>query len=281
MYEKFFEKFLEKKEEIKNEIEKLKKIKIENLKWKELPKEKECDVVAIDGSYNFLKFKSFVFYAISAIAISYENKKLRVEDFYFDVSIFPNFFHEIEEILKVKMLEKELEFANKFDKTTILDGSLSSFYNFKPSFLNYAKNEIAEKSYNEWKRMKEIIKEISKKEALVFSIAKNFSINENVLSLGYENLKSGYSEIFEEKGDLNFIYFYFKLNDKSQVFKCVTFEKNRERVEEILSILKSLEINGYPYILKKAHYEAKIGNKEMESMAKILGIVEKTEREIL
>ena len=273
MHEKLFEIFLRNKKIIKESIEKIKDNIPKNLKWNELPKiEIKEKVFAIDGSYNLIKFRSFIFYAVSAVSVS--NYEIFPE---LEIGIFPNFV-EIIDILKIKMILKELELAKKFDDVVILDGSLTSFYNFKPSFLDI--DEFKE-YIDEWKKIRESIDEISKKENLIFSVAKSSNISKLSKippSYFYEDFDVGYSEIFEEN---QFISFYFKLSKNSQVFKCTTFKKNVNKVDKILSILKNIQINGYPYLLKKAHNASKITLKDIKLMAKLAGITEKTVREVL
>jgi NurA-like 5'-3' nuclease len=270
MHEKLFENFLEKKKKIEEEIEKIKKTNFENLKWNILPEKIECDVVAIDGSFNYFRFKSFAFYTISAVSFSKDSM-----NFKFDCGILPNFY-EINEILKIKMLVKELELAEESKNVVILDGSISSFYSYKPYFI-----QNDEKIFEEWKKIREKIEILEKREDLIFSIAKTFNVAKDKIPPAYlyEKFDSGYSEIFKE-GE-KFISFYFKLSKKSQVYKCVTFEKNRNRVEEILSILRNFEVDGYPYLLKKAHNAAKISRRDIKNMFRILGIIDKSGREVL
>jgi|TARA_B100000959_G_C14934323_1_gene605057 NurA-like 5'-3' nuclease len=52
-------------------------------------------------------------------------------------------------------------------------------------------------------------------------------------------------------------------------------------VEDILSAIKSTSVMGYPYLLRKAHRDVVITNREMQKFAISLGIVEKTGREVL
>jgi NurA-like 5'-3' nuclease len=270
MHEKLFENFLEKKKKIEEEIEKIKKTNFENLKWNILPEKIECNAVAIDGSFNCFRFKSFAFYAISAVSFSKDSM-----NFKFDCGILPNFY-EINEILKIKMLVKELELAEESKDVVILDGSISSFYSYKPYFI-----QNDEKIFEEWKKIREKIENLEKRKDLIFSIAKTFNVAKNKIPPAYlyEKFDSGYSEIFKE-GE-KFISFYFKLSKKSQVYKCVTFERNRNRVEEILSILRNFEVDGYPYLLKKAHNAAKISRRDIKNMVRILGIIDKSGREVL
>ena len=62
----------------------------------------------------------------------------------------------------------------------------------------------------------------------------------------------------------------------------VPSSKNEEEMIEILEDLKSISLNGYPYILIKAHEEVKIRSKEMDRMILNLELInEKTGRDML
>ncbi|MFH7903264.1 MAG: DNA double-strand break repair nuclease NurA [Candidatus Aenigmatarchaeota archaeon] len=252
--------FLKNKEIIKKKINEIKNVSKLNLKEKwnyYLPKTKEDKCIAIDGSYNFLKYRSLVFYAINIASVIYENSKIKVD-------VFPIFdivedFIYLEDFLKSEMLKKEIEIAKNYCKefNIILDGSLIYFLNFIPP--------------NERKNYLNFFEESDK---LIFSISKTPIKKTEEIDVGFSN------EIFKEK-NFGIITFYFKLKKSSLVYKVETFEKNKDRIEEIVSLIKFFDYRGYPYILKKAHKEAKISNKDMERFAKILGIKEETGREVL
>ena len=113
---------------------------------------------------------------------------------------------------------------------------------------------------------------------------------------GFEEVssKEGFSKVHERIIKRNFpIYgpffqsmvfsrFYSRLEDKKQV---LMFEVPREitekDVEYILKRVKYFSIDGYPYLLRKAHKEVVIKNKNIERFASMIGIIEKTGREAL
>jgi len=49
----------------------------------------------------------------------------------------------------------------------------------------------------------------------------------------------------------------------------------------IISIIKRDAVEGYPYLLKKAHQDVIIRHKDINDLSKILGLYEKTGREML
>ena len=82
--------------------------------------------------------------------------------------------------------------------------------------------------------------------------------------------------------DLKFTIFYARLEDNKGVLKFEVPGKVREsEIIHILSILKAISTEGYPYLLKKAHNDVVITNRDMDQISGMLGIFEKTGREIL
>lgn len=83
--------------------------------------------------------------------------------------------------------------------------------------------------------------------------------------------------------DNTFTTLFTKLENRSNVLKIeVPSSKNEEEMIEILEDLKSISLNGYPYILIKAHEEVKIRSKEMDRMILNLELInEKTGRDML
>lgn len=258
-YKTFLE-FLKNKELLKKKIEEIKNFQKINLKEKwnfYLPKPKEENCVAIDGSYNVSKFRSLVFYVINIASVIYENSKTKIETFS-EFDIIEETIY-LDDFLKSQMIKKEVETALKYcqDFNIILDGSLFSFLYFIPL-----------------EERKEVLEIFEKSKKLIFSISKTPIKKVEEIDVGFS---APVSKI--EKYDI--IVFYFKLKKSSLIYKIETFEKNKDKIEEIVSLIRFFDFRGYPYILKKAHKEAKISNKDMEKLVKILGIKDETGREIL
>ncbi len=88
-----------------------------------------------------------------------------------------------------------------------------------------------------------------------------------------------YDEFFKS---LVFTTFYARFEDKKGVFLLeVPREIGEEEVLEILCKIKSTCVDGYPYLLTKAHKSVVITNKDMENLFNALGIHAKTGREVL
>ncbi|MEM5820812.1 MAG: DNA double-strand break repair nuclease NurA [Candidatus Aenigmatarchaeota archaeon] len=253
--------FLKLKNELKNKIEELKqkdKIVLENY-WNEyLPTKKEYNSAAIDGSYNYLRYRSLVFYTINISLVEYRNKQIIRKSFpEFDVMEDFMFF---EDFLRTEMIKRELLLAAEKIETSniMLDGSLISFLTYVPEEIRKSFLEKVETSQN-----------------FIFSISKT-----PMKSFSEVN-KEGFSKVISHYEKYNIISFYFKLRKNSLIFKVETFKKFEDRIEDIISLIRFFEFRGYPYLLKRAHEEAKISNKDIQKFAKLLGIREKTGREIL
>lgn len=92
--------------------------------------------------------------------------------------------------------------------------------------------------------------------------------------------------IYEELSNRTFTTFFTRLDKQGNILKIELPYKlhqnnKKDKIESILTDLKSISINGYPYILKKAHDEVKIGKDNMEKIIMQLGIFEKTGRDML
>ena len=59
------------------------------------------------------------------------------------------------------------------------------------------------------------------------------------------------------------------------------YEADEDEIRKILSDLKRDSVEGYPYLLKKAHNEVVIKNKDIDGLSKIIGFYEKSGREML
>lgn len=134
--------------------------------------------------------------------------------------------------------------------------------------------------------------------------------NENIPDsavLEYAINKSGYTKLHEPKETIlirhlgpkkltfdypimdsalkkqKYVIFFTKLSDKGNVLKVELPRDNitEEQIKEILNDLSSASIDGYPYILKKAHEEVVIRNKNMKNIINNLEINEKTGRDML
>lgn len=81
---------------------------------------------------------------------------------------------------------------------------------------------------------------------------------------------------------LVFTSFYARLEKgKGMLMIELPREVGEEEIRELLPRLRHLSVDGYPYLLRKAHRRVVISSREVERLAAALGIGEKTGREVL
>lgn len=81
---------------------------------------------------------------------------------------------------------------------------------------------------------------------------------------------------------LIFTIFYVRLEKNKNILKIeLPYKANEERIKEIIGIISKDCTDGYPYLLKKAHHDVVIKKNDIEQLSKIIGIYEKSGREML
>lgn len=110
--------------------------------------------------------------------------------------------------------------------------------------------------------------------------------------------KEGYSEPYYKKvtnevkhdfpiedrffKELWFTIFFARLEDNKNVIKIeLPYYAKEDEIKNILSIIKSNSTEGYPFLLKKAHNEVIIKNKDITSLSQIIEFIDKSGREML
>ena len=74
----------------------------------------------------------------------------------------------------------------------------------------------------------------------------------------------------------------YKRQDYKNVLKVeLPYEASMAEIEEIATKLKKFSINGYPYLLKKAHNDVVISDKNIKELINIAKVREKSGREML
>ena len=88
-----------------------------------------------------------------------------------------------------------------------------------------------------------------------------------------------YNDFF--KG-LTFTVFYIRLQDNKGVLKVeLPYKASKEEVFSIIKKIKFLSVQGYPYLLNKAHNDVVITDRNMKELLKIAKIYETTNREVM
>lgn len=82
--------------------------------------------------------------------------------------------------------------------------------------------------------------------------------------------------------DLKFTIFYLRLDDYKNVLKVeLPYDASMAEIEEIAAKLKKFSTDGYPYLLKKAHNDVVISDKNIKELINIAKVREKSGREML
>jgi NurA-like 5'-3' nuclease len=310
-------------------------------------------ICAGDGSINKKKFMSFIFYAIDAECLVYNNKleviqsseidiishhqhvedRLRsymgifeiknalkafneydVDVFLFDGSILGNLIRpsplekklpsKIKEEIKVKYLPRIQEkLKNELEDSKV--GIVSS--KFSKAIENEFEKRTEAMIYLESLENLMVIGELLKNERSVVGISKTSTSREyfkkseipDMAVFDRYSRKEGYStpqhikistddkkREFPIKNDffrsLTFTIFYARLEDHKNILKFeLPYEASEEEIIQILRVIKSNSVEGYPLLLKKAHKDVVIRKIDLERLSKIIGFMEKSGREML
>jgi len=97
-----------------------------------------------------------------------------------------------------------------------------------------------------------------------------------------EKLKRKFPILDQFFRNINFTIFYVRLEDRKNVLKFeIPIKLEDSDILELLRKLKKISVGGYPYLLKKAHKDVVIGNLNMNHLITMLGLFDKTGREML
>ena len=148
-----------------------------------------------------------------------------------------------------------------------------------------------------------LLKEILQYRKRIISISKTSSDNElfhwNIPDIAFLDKfteKEGmsiikYRTVFEKAAfpfyndffkSLTFTVFYVRLQDNKNVLKVeLPYKATKEEVFEIIRKINVLSVQGYPYLLNKAHNDVVITDRNMKELMKIARIYESTNREVM
>ncbi len=88
-----------------------------------------------------------------------------------------------------------------------------------------------------------------------------------------------YNDFF--KG-LTFTVFYIRLQDNKNVLKVeLPYKASKDEVFELIKKINVLSVQGYPYLLNKAHNDVVITDRNIKELLKIAKIYETTNREVM
>jgi len=148
-----------------------------------------------------------------------------------------------------------------------------------------------------------LLKEILQFRKRIISISKTSSDNElfhwnipDIAFLDKFTKKQGmtiikYRNVYEKAAfpyfndffkSLTFTVFYVRLQDNKNVLKVeLPYKATKEEVFEIIRKINVLSVQGYPYLLNKAHNDVVITGRNMKELMKIAKIYETTNREVM
>ncbi len=304
MLDSLYEEAVKKRGEIIQEIEEFNSLDVDiadywNFEYVE-PSTKKFKIAAGDGSYSHRKFLAFNLYAVAAYGIIFDGEELSdIEKIELDTGEHHKFFIEK---LRTKMSIFEIENAVESIKEHnadyfLIDGSLFGdlirpipkdndlkelalqnlehlfeFLNYKKKIIAISKTSTANDVFHSNYPDMSIFERLNKAEGYSNPIYKNLS-NEMKFEFPIRN------DFFRS---LEFTIFYLRLDDYKNILKVeLPYKADKKEIEEIISIIKRDSIEGYPYLLKKAHNGVVIRNKNIEELATIIGLYEKSGREML
>ncbi|MEE8167964.1 MAG: DNA double-strand break repair nuclease NurA [Candidatus Hydrothermarchaeales archaeon] len=302
--------------------------------------EQKVTIGAEDGSINYRCYKSFVLYAVNALALVYDGNIREFEGS--DVDLLHPYRVEqrlalYRSIFELKTSLQALDTSELF----LIDGSLSSdlgtpkdfdfelnakekeevlsllpelekhageigvaiaAHGFAEQFKEKKHEKLAFLEYLEYLFCLERLfeKGMGKLVGVSKTSSKTSLMGELPDMAVFEKLvkESGYSEPLQEPlvsklfrkfpaydeffNSLVFTSFYARLEDGKGVLLIeIPREVGEGEVVQILEKIRSTSVEGYPYLLRKAHRKVVISNKDIQGIFNSLGLLAKTGREVL
>ena len=236
------------------------------------PEKKEGLVIAgVDSSWNYFPYSGYYVYAVDAVCMTRESRDLIPPKIDVGVGIFPlkderGIAHNPRLALQSKGMEFEYQLAKEGSKNSdfiLIDGSvLARFYDRRGEqivpFYDYARDLM--------------------KESNVIFVSKRSDstqlLGAPVGDIHYFNKASsdaGYSQLYYDP--IGVSVFYVRLSDHSPCLRVeVPGEMKEGGQKEMVEVLGSSCVDGYPYELRIAHESCVVSNKDMERLVDMLGL---------
>ena len=81
---------------------------------------------------------------------------------------------------------------------------------------------------------------------------------------------------------LRFTIFFARLEDNRNIVKIeLPYYANEREIKRVLGVIKQNSTDGYPFLLKRAHRDVVIKNKDMNNLSNIIEVIDKSGREML
>ena len=125
--------------------------------------------------------------------------------------------------------------------------------------------------------------ELSKSNIPDIAFFDKFTDSEGMSTIIHPKVKNTYFPYFGNFfKKLNFSICYVRLEKNKNVFKLeVPYYAGKDEMIKIIEKIKKLSVQGYPYLLNKAHNDVVITDRNMKELIKIAKIYETTNREML
>jgi NurA-like 5'-3' nuclease len=117
-------------------------------------------------------------------------------------------------------------------------------------------------------------------------ILDKYTFNEGYSNPLYKPISNEIKHNFEVNNNylknLGFTTFYLRLQKNKNILKIeLPYKASKEEIKNLIAKLKKHSTNGYPYLLKKAHDDVLISDKDINTLANIININQKSGREML
>ncbi len=280
------------------------------------PEPLEVPCAGVDGSFNHLQYRSAVLYAVNACACVRTDEGLR-EYPRAEVELLPPAFAK--EVLELRMGRMELECALDAAgeaELIMLDGSLHSALSAPRTWWRFIPAEKAERlaeapgeaESDEERLLLEYIaylrtlQEVLERVGVERLVCVSKTSTESALLRGvpdqavYEALspEPGYSRprekllhhrfpVYEHLfRSIVFTTFYARLEPGRSVLKLeLPREADEGEIRRVLGMLAGVCVEGYPYLLRRAHTRVVVTRRHMQMIAAAVGVMDRTGREVL
>jgi hypothetical protein len=273
------------------------------------PYVKRLSIAGIDSGYNYIEFRGYALYVVNTTSVILDEDREEHVDGWIDIDVVtsPNLEYE----LSILSLCTEVEFMRKLvDKVdlVLVDGSaVAMVMKLHKASLDTGLEVLESRSVNVSRVFKDLITMLSLNPRKFVFISKN-SNSKDLLGFvkgdiyyfeRYTDFESGYSKPLDLSMSKNLgvatvvnqfkkytkrvtgVEFtigltYVRFNDFSRIYRVELVvepgEDVESRVRYIVNTLSDVTISGYPYPLARAHNLAKVGNRDVERVAILLGV---------
>jgi hypothetical protein len=273
------------------------------------PYVKRLSIAGIDSGYNYIEYRGYALYIINTTSVTLDENREEHLDGWVDIDVVSSANLEYE--LSTLSVCMEIEFMRKLiDKVdlVLVDGSaVAMITRLHRASLDTGLEILESKGVNVSRVLKDLMIMLSLNPRKLVFISKN-SNSKDLLGLvkgdiyyfeRYTDFESGYSKPLDLSmsknlgvatvvkqfrkyskrvlgTELTIGLTYVRFDSFSRVYRVeIVVEPGEDietRVRYIINALSDTNISGYPYPLARAHNLAKVGNRDVERVAILLGV---------